>query len=184
MLDTSKSSTVFIPPLQVRGLKAALFLALFVGWQMARRHVLPVFVYLFGHEDAATAHLVVSGALIFISGAAISTFIRVSVQPGLGLAITRYLVGLPWTRQYSCDAIDYLGTDYRVPFMLAILNVFLLLMSENAHGENAEPSGKSYLYVVLKSGKRICIYSGRDDLYVGKLSDLLQSGLGVRVKRL
>lgn len=136
---------------------------------------------LFGRAGAYIPH-----ALGFLAVAIVSTFTRVALYPNQQLEVTRFVVGLPWVRRYLRDELACLGTDYRGPGILMEL-LRIVLWRRRTLFEMAdvpEEPGRSYLYVVLKTGKKICVYKGTNEARLGEIADFLQAGLGLSVERL
>lgn len=181
--------TVSVPRLWVRLVIAILLIAILLGWATGLIHTFIPIERMFDKEDLDWADKYLPAVLILAVAMIAFTFKKITITPGRSLEVKHYVLGVPKTNQYSRKELKCLGTDHREPFFSSnivgstILDVLIYgrYALWRSHRDNV---GTSYLYVVLKSGKRILIYKGNNDEYLGKLADLLQSGLGLEVRRL
>ena len=187
-----REMSMSIPKLRVRMVIAGLFIAFLVVWASGLLHDLLPLDRIFGKAILEAADEFLPAALVLVAAFAAFSFRKITLRPDRGLEVTRYLFGIPHTREYSRKELKCIGTDFSRSFFSGggissmLIEAWLLgyywAYWHIAQGSNI--SGTSYLYVVLKSGKRILIYRGRDENRVGTLADFLQSGLKLEVRRL
>ena len=188
----AEEMSMIVPRLWVRMVLAGLLAAVLVVWISGLIHDLLPLERMFGETNLETANRLVPATLTLLTALVALSFRRITIRPDHGLEIKRYLLGIPRTREYSRKELKCIGTDFSRSYFsgggfLSIVIEAWLLGYYWAYwhiAQGREISGTSYLYVVLKSGKRILIYRGRDDKYLGTLADFLQTGLKLEVRRL
>ncbi|GAB4330567.1 MAG: hypothetical protein Kow0099_01260 [Candidatus Abyssubacteria bacterium] len=136
-----------------------------------------------------TLDIVAAGVSLFGFVLAFS-YNKIAIDAGKSIRVTRYFCGIPFSRIYTRDELDYIGTDFagRGFLRTTVLDTFIevLLYGRYAYLKLYDDRirGVVKLYIVLKNGTRVCLYRGNSDDVVGELSDFLRYGLNLRLKRL
>jgi Zn-finger nucleic acid-binding protein len=190
---TDASLTVSLPRLRVRVIIAAILIAVLLGWVTGLIHTFIPIERIFDEEYLDWADKYLPAVLIFSAAAFAFTFKKITIIPGRSLEVKHSVFGIPKTTQYPRKNLKCLATDFSQSFISGgglwstIFDIWMfgyLWAYWRVSSRSRDLAGTSYLYVVLKSGKRIRIYGGANDNLLGRLADLLQSGLGLEVRRL
>jgi Zn-finger nucleic acid-binding protein len=178
------------PRLWLRAALASLLLIFLGAWISGLIHSLLPIERILGRGVLREVDMYLPAILATLAAIIAFTFKKVTIRPGHSLEVRQYILGIPWKREYARGDIKCIGTDYQeiLPDDGRVSGIIFELLFYPRYWSYLRLSrariGVSCLYIVLKSGKRIPIYKGTDDSRVGELSDFLQEGLKLEVRRL
>jgi len=180
---TPSTQSLTQPPLWCRMLLASLLIYVVVVWSIepVREHVGDLLGCALPAPPIWMALALAALALI-----ALGTFRKATVEAGKIISLTLAFAGVPWTHRWRREEIECIGTDYKAPGVLT-----QLFYAADRHRNlirslfyDYEPSGISYLYLVLASGRRVLLYRGKSESRLSEWADMVQEGLGLDVRRL
>ena len=182
---SGSEKSVSIPGLGIRVVSACLCVFFIAAWISGHPYLQAPLRWLFGDENQEYLPAILAAVAAVVA----LTYKKVTVKPNRGLEVKYYVIGIPWTRTFPLEDLKCIGTDYEETIfyerrgVFAILELVLHRRYWSFLPGSRRRIGHSYLYVVLKSGKRIRIYSGADE-GLGELADFLRKGLKLKLRRL
>lgn len=186
-IERGDEESLSIPALWLRLLVAVPLISLAIAWYSGLIHTLFPLHRLFERSTIEQADAYLPTFLAAVAVIYFTNYTRVRLKANEGLEITRRIMGIPLRRHYAKKDLAYIGTDYIEPGFVSKLLSLVFLSGRSyyyRYFHDVEPEGKRCLYVVSRNGGKILVYKGRSDSSIGQLCDLLQAGLGLRVKRL
>jgi Zn-finger nucleic acid-binding protein len=182
---SNSERTFSIPKLPVRVVCAGLCVFFLLAWLSGHPYMQAPLKWMFGEESQPYLPAILASLAVVMA----LTYKKVTIKPDRGLEIRYYIIGIPWTRTFPKEDLKCIGTDYEETIFYERRGVYAVLELV-LHPRywwflpgSRRRIGYSYLYVVLKSGKRIKIYKGEgEDL--GELADFLRAGLKLKLRRL
>jgi Zn-finger nucleic acid-binding protein len=188
-----KEESVSIPGPWARATMAGPLIVILVAWLSGFiQGILPI-ERIFAKTTLDSVDTYLPATLTLAAAMFALTFRRITIRPGIGLRVKRYVLGIPWTREYKREEIKCIGTDFSRSLVSGVGLLYFLIdlwlfsrswMYWRIASQDSTISGTSHLYVVLKTGKRILMYSGGNAKKLASLADTLQSGLKLRIRRL